>query len=430
MPVAETPLAVRSTGWLLIALVVVTPLVVTTDTRESFRTVKGLAAGWLALASLIACTWPVRALGRVSWRAAVDTPGVRAILPLLVVVLGGALSTRHPAHFSESAWDFTVGAVCLATWSVAMPSAVWRQVSPWAIGASVVVAALAVDQAWGVLGLLDGLGVTAPTERLAITSTLGNPGDVGASLVLPLLIACWRWPGSRGRTRLLLTMAIAVMATGLLVTATLAAVLAVMAGVLVLALQQTSSGTGGVPARRRVMAVVAILVVAILAGTAVTPVRSRVERVATALRQGDLNTVLTGRLDGWRVAAALVGTHPWTGVGQGGYVAEYASTKLQLVERGVTFHREQTQVMFDTPHNEYLSVAAEQGWPGLVALAWGIGVLGLAACRQRGDARALAVSSLAALGVLALAWFPMHVAAVAWPWVMLLAWVGRREEGA
>ena len=43
---------------------------------------------------------------------------------------------------------------------------------------------------------------------------------------------------------------------------------------------------------------------------------------------------------------------------------------------------------------------------------------------------ALASAGLIALGLLALAWFPMHVAAVAWPWLVWLAWIDRTGEEA
>ncbi len=45
---------------------------------------------------------------------------------------------------------------------------------------------------------------------------------------------------------------------------------------------------------------------------------------------------------------------------------------------------------------------------------------------QDGDHdRTLALGGLAALGVLSLAWFPLHVPSVAWPWLLFLAWIFR-----
>jgi hypothetical protein len=96
----------------------------------------------------------------------------------------------------------------------------------------------------------------------------------------------------------------------------------------------------------------------------------------------------------------------------------------------VTFLSEQQQVVMATPHNEALSVAAEQGVPGVIALAWAIWCAIASAARigverDHGHDRTLALSGLAALGVLSLASFPLHVPAIAWPWLLFLAWIFR-----
>ena len=148
-----------------------------------------------------------------------------------------------------------------------------------------------------------------------------------------------------------------------------------------------------------------------------------------------------------------------TGIGQGAFRAEYADTRLALEAQGVTFLAEQQQVVMATPHNEALSVAAEQGIPGLIALAWAMWCLFAAAARVGGTRvtlddskrvegtavaraeriassarleasdlahnRTLAASGLAALAVLSLVSFPLHVPAIAWPWLLFLAWIFR-----
>ncbi len=408
---------------LIVALLIGTAVVVTPSTKESFRLVKTLVGGWLALASLIAASWALRETGSVSWRALWARPIVRATLPFAVVVLTGALITDHPAHFREAAADFAIGAACLVGWSLTLPVAVLWRALQWTLLTGAIVAVLALDQALGLVGVLDGLGVRAPNARLAITSTLGNPGDVGASLVLPLVVALARLLAADARAPRspVLLVAIAVMSAGLLATTTLAALAAVAAAAFVLGGTVAFRTIGG----RRTMAVasLAILATVLVAG----PVRARVGRMADALGRGDVNAVLTGRLDGWRAAAAMTRAHPLTGVGQGGFRAAYADTRLALMDRGVPFFAEQDRVMFATPHNEALSVAAEQGWPGVAALAWALGVVGLAAARIRDRRdRLTAIAGLTALGTLSLAWFPMHVAAVAWPWLVFLAWVDAR----
>jgi O-antigen ligase len=143
------------------------------------------------------------------------------------------------------------------------------------------------------------------------------------------------------------------------------------------------------------------------------------------LTHGDVNALLTGRLDGWRVAVAMWERAPIVGVGQGAYRAEYADTRLALEARGVPFYREQQQVILATPHNEALSVAAEQGIPGLLALGWAVWWLFRAAVRLNS---ALAWAGIAALAVLCGVSFPLHVASVAFPWLLFFAWVFRASD--
>lgn len=424
------PASARWAWFVVVALLVVTPFIVAPESKESFRTIKMLVSGLLGLLSIAVANVGLDAPARVDWRALGRRLTVRALLPLALVVACGVLWTRHPAHFRESAADLAIGVACTIAWSLAFPAALLRRALLWSAGASAGVAILTLDQAFGLVGILDGLHVTAPTDRLAITATLGNPGDVGASLVLPLLVCLHAWPRAQGGwRRAALGGGIALMAAALFATTTLAAVAAIGAGVAALAWFAVKPKTTSPSVRWAAGA----LALALAAGAvlAVGPVRARVARVVAAARAGDLNTVLTGRLDGWRTAAELTRRSPLTGVGQGGFRAEYADSRLRLMDQGTPFYAEQTQVMFATPHNEFLSVAAETGWPGLLALAWGVWCVAVTTWRMRdGSNRALASAGVIALGLLALAWFPMHVAAVAWPWLVWLAWLDRisKEE--
>ncbi len=90
---------------------------------------------------------------------------------------------------------------------------------------------------------------------------------------------------------------------------------------------------------------------------------------------GDWNSVLTGRLDGWRAAVWMLGEHPFTGVGMGAYRTEFIPAKTALLRRGVAFFDEQVNIVFANAHNELLEVAAETGWPGLAALVLGLVLL-------------------------------------------------------
>jgi O-antigen ligase len=447
--------AQRSAAWVIVVLLMVTPLLVITSLKEGFRLPQGLAGGWLGLASLFAASFVLRDIESIPLHAAAwwRQPALRALTPLAAVVAAGALTTAHSAHFRAAFTDFAIGVACVVGWSLALSAPTLRRLLVWTIPPAVIVAALGVDQALGWFGTLDWLHVQAPTARLRITSTVGNPGDLAGLLVLPTLIAVEEIASASRRRRALLAGALIVMTTALIVTATLAAVAAIVVGLAVWTLPRLWPGADGVAVAPGTAAVVPVPVfrrrrmTVLLAGTLVlalavaglaasTPLRARVSEKVMQLASGDINALLTGRLDGWRAAWAMLRAEPVTGVGQGAFRAEYADTRLALEAQGVTFLSEQQQVVMATPHNEALSVAAEQGLPGLLALAWAMwvliasaGLVGAPPNRSDGSAsdrahdHTLAAGGLAALGVLSLVSFPLHVPAIAWPWLLFLAWV-------
>jgi O-antigen ligase len=432
------------TEFLITALLCVAPLLVVPTAKEAFRLGQGLATAWLGVASLAVASLRLRSVRpSVSLASLWRRPAIRAFVPLAIVVAASGWRTTHPWHFRASFADFAIGAACVVGWSLALSEDTLRQLLRWTIPVAAVVAALGIDQFAGWSGLLDSLRVDAPTARLALTSTVGNPGDLASLLVLPTLLALSRFREADGRTRLRLGAAIAIMVLTIALTATLAAIAAVVAGSTVwwwLSSDRHQHATAAGTRRRRL---IAALVVTIAIGAlgaiafAVAPLRARVGEKAGQLARGDINALLTGRLDGWRVAWKMLHDRPLTGVGQGAFRAEYADTRLVLAAQGVPFFAEQHQVILATPHNEALSVAAEEGLPGVAALGWAIWCLVAAACRARPESepqdavkqrRALAFAGLVALGILATFWFPLHVPAVAWPWLLFLSWLFSGSE--
>ena len=423
------PAPVRGAALVVGVLILVTPFIVAPAGKESFRLPQGLTAGWLALLSLALVFGPpggTRGLIVSIWRQS----ALRALAPLTVVVALGGWLTAHPVHFTAAFADFLIAVTCLVVWTMAIEAAVFWRLLGWTIVPGVIVAVLGLDQSFNWLGLLDWLQVQAPTERLRLTSTLGNPGDLAAFVVLPLLVALSRLARARRKQRFALVLAIVTMGAVLAITGTLAALTA--AGLAAAVQLGLAMRRRSLLDRRMALATAALVsAVAILA--VATPLGPRVSDKIGQLARGDVNAFLTGRLDGWRAAMDMLRRQPLSGVGHGAFRAAYADTRLALIERGVPVFAEQTNVMMATPHNEPLSVAAEQGAPGILALAWAVWCLYRAARRVSDDAeRATAWSGLAALAALATVWFPFHAPAVAWPWLLLLAWVFRKadESGA
>jgi O-antigen ligase len=411
--------------WLL---AVAPPFLLAPLAAESFRQPKLLASEWLALASLACLAWGLRRAARIGPADVWALPAARLALPALLVATAGLAFTRHPFHTRDALTDLWIGAAALVGWSAAVPGPRLERLLHALLWPATALAAFAILQFHGLWQPLRFLGL-ASTSRLAVTSLAGNPGDLGAFLVLPALVAQEalrrrgratageREPGGWGTAA-----ALAVCVYALFLTQTLAAVAALLAGSLLL--------WGTRLQRRRVPALLAggLLATALLV-VAVPPLRHRVAEKAREAVAGDWNSVLTGRLDGWRAAVWMLARHPLAGVGHGGYLPEFVPAKLALIDRGARFFPDPTLSVFANAHDEFLTVGAEWGLPGLLAVAWGLWTLLGALRRLEPEERVLAGAGTAALAVLALVDFPFHVALVAYPALLFLSWVLRRRAG-
>lgn len=396
------------------ALVIISPFLVIAG-KESFRLPKLMVAEWLGLASVLCLAWNFRAGSlRDAWRL----PAVRAVLPSLLVATAGMWTTVHPLHVREALFDLWIGAACLVGWSAGFERERLERLLRGLIWTAAVLALVGILQFHGIWEPLKLAGIEYD-ERLGITSFAGNPGDLSSYLVLPSLIALWM-VFSSPRRRWVAAVPLALCLYGLALTQTLASLAAVASGAVVLALL-------ALPRRKVLAGLAAAAVLGTVLVLAVAPLRVRVTGKLRGLAEGDLNEVLTGRLDGWRAALWMMGEHPLAGVGHGAYLPEYVPAKLALLDRGVEFLPGQVTPVFDNAHNEVLNAGAEWGVPGLLALAWGFWVLLRTALRKE-DNRALVWSGLTALLVLSLAYFPFHVAMVAFPALLFLAWVFREER--
>jgi len=431
--------------WLL---AVVPPLYFAPAAKDPFRLPKLMLAEWLAIASLVPLAWALRRVEAVRWRDLWRQPGLRVVLPLVAVATASLATSVHPLHVREGLADLWIGAACLVGWSAALPGGRLERVLVGLLWPATALAVIGILQFHG-LHLL----AVAPARggaRYAVTSTAGNTGDFAAFLVLPCLIAQWRLArgaAAAGRWGWLAA-ALALCVYAIAVTQTLAALAALLAGSLTLWFGTLRRG--GASLRWLAAACAAAALLAAAAVVAVPALRGRVAEKWSQARRGEWNHVLTGRLDGWRTALWMLSEHPWAGVGQGAFRAEFVPAKLALLDRGAAFLSGEQQ-NFVNAHDEALEVGADLGVPGLLALAWALAVLvpaarlrvvpaaghasgdpgdpgapgGRAAQRVLGADGAFAAGGLAALGVLCLVDFPFRVALVAFPALLFLAWVLR-----
>ncbi len=270
------------------------------------------------------------------------------------------------------------------------------------------------------------LPVEAPEPRFHATGWIGNPGDVGAALVIPALLAASSL--ARGQRRLFSGAALAACVAGLASAGTLAPLVAFAAGAALLV---------ALDVRRRLLPAV-LAGAAVLALLAATGVASR---ALEKLTSGTIAELTTQRDIGVLAAVETIRAHPLLGTGPGGFASDFVRARLAAEERvGRRLIHRSASSHFDNAHCDPLTVAAEAGVPAALALAAALGTLltGLfGATRREGHGpsgnRVPAETLLppfAAILVLSLANFPIQIVPVSGPFALLaglaLARVGGR----
>ena len=393
----------RAGFWLAVALVLVVPLVWSSECLEAFRVPKRELA--FALWATLATLFVARNLGGAAWRD--PWWAVWA-----AVAAGAALSAPTSGH---------PGVVLVRTVPFVLAALGWGALRQ--LGdrhrtrlAVLVVAAGTLQAALTALLLLPSFQPAAfgRIDRFAgrymWIGTLGNPADVGVFLVLPLLLAA-ALALSRKRRRWAPAAAAGLMLLVLLGTRTLSAAIALACG-------------GGVllwrllPRRLRLPAAAGVAVV-MAAAAFVGPLAPRVKSAVNEFRRGGWTSIGSGRGAGYAAALGMVAARPLTGVGFGLFESNsFAFQDEDVLARRARMLRLETA--FGQAHNDVLQHAAETGLLGVLLVA---AAITWAARRSPRGASALPVRLplLAAAVPLALLQFPTHLAATAAQWTVLAA---------
>lgn len=423
----SAPWALWLSRWLPVLLLVTLPaLFVAPAAKESFRLPKLLLSETLGLVSLLLLAVRLRSVGRIELRRVLRHPAMVAVLPLLLVATAGLLTSAYPLHVRQALASLWIAAACLVGWTFALRPGEHRRILAALALPAVVLCLIALGQFHELFEPFDFR--EALKERISVTSLAGGAFDLAGYLLLPALYAQIRLRQDRGARRWAWAGALALFAYTILLTQTLSVIVALVAASLVLWLIL-------LPWRRTAAAAALVAVVGVGLAFAIEPLRVRMERKFQSFATGDVSRALTGRLDGWRTALWMFDERPWTGVGHGAYRAEFGAARMALAEGGWRFYEHQHQTYFVNAHNEILEAAAEWGIPGCLALAWAIWRLLLRLGRQRrcrgpggrrpGGRAAVALmwAGTAALAIMALTNFPLRIALVAYPYLLLLSWI-------
>lgn len=407
--------------------------------------------------TLVALTLPFFVLVLASAEATRDAKLAAQSAGAFLVLLGLAFGSRAPgaqAAWSPAAWRSGMTlAAALALFLASFASGLANDRDP--LDALALLPALAL-MVWGatasgetsarralsllvVCGAVTGilatlqrfagllrLPVEAPEPRFHATAWIGNPGDVGAALVIPALLAASSL--ARGQRRLASGTALAACALGLASAGTLAPLAAFASGAALLV---------ALDLRRRLLAgfLAGAAALALLVGTGVA------SRAMEKLASGNVAELTTQRDIGVLAALETIRTHPLLGTGPGGFAADFVRARLEAEKRtGRRFVHRSTSSHFDNAHCDPLTVAAEAGTPAAAALIAGLGALLaslLGAVRRErsvspSDDRVPAESllpALAAILVLSLANFPVQIVPVSGPFALLAGLALARTGG-
>jgi O-antigen ligase len=235
--------------------------------------------------------------------------------------------------------------------------------------------------------------------------TFGNPNWAAAFLlaIVPICLALRRDSAS-GRSRSWLLALAVLIGLAVIGTRSKGGILALTAGIAIFTILEP-----GIHSRVRWMTVSAA---AIAAGGVLA--------IAAA---GQLSTVswIRGRVFLWKAALPMLAERPWTGVGLGGFPAEYPTGAARVIAGNPTAFMPLNTIEF--LYNEPLQLAVEGGVPAAALFAALLG-LSLHAAFRRGDNLSRGVGSgLAALSLHSLVDAPLQIPATAMLFWLMLGWI-------
>lgn len=403
-PADRTPSLLRII-WSVVALgATMTPLIVSRSGREAFRVEKEVVyeaeAIVLGALLLIALVWHGRRFFEpLSRQRPVLIVAACAVAWTAITTL---TSTNRTLSWPSLVWVASCAVVFIATLLVARiaPGILLGAVLVGAVF-NAVIAVLQRQNIYNPFAFQPGL-----TLRLRVTAMVGNPNDTGTYLMFSLVVAVALLLVLRGARAAVVAVATAVIATGLLATETLTAIVATAAALLVLF----------IVAGRRRRALALLIAAGALAGSILfAPVRARYVSVYQLARSGNFFEASSSRLPAFIACWRMFREHPVTGVGPGCFAWWYMPHKAQL-------NRENPEMLrlpenFGQAHNDHLQILATTGAPGYAIFVAGLGILALRGRKTSGEhwasrfARLAAPSLAAASAVVTLAQFPLELAA-------------------
>lgn len=238
------------------------------------------------------------------------------------------------------------------------------------------------------------------------TALLGNPNIVGSYMVLMAVIFAAAAVRSGGARRAWQAFGALTAATGVLVSQTRTAVIALVAGVFLLAIGRSM--------KRAIIVLTAVVALLGIAAALKMPAITKLLKLPRTVAARGVMYATSGRALPALVALEMIRDHPVTGLGPGTFKAQYMSYALPVID-GRQLPAGIVSVNYGEAHNDHLQIVAETGFPGyLLFLALVVVLVSRIRATQGRDprervARGMIVPLAGTLLVLCLAQFPLYV---------------------
>jgi O-antigen ligase len=391
-------------GWLTVVLLVAVPLAVTPGLIDRYRVIKeslsrahGILAG-LGLVVALAFAGTTRFREMLRERAVVAVAGCGVLWAIVTTVV-----STHRAYSMESLITFLTGVLVFASAWYAAP-----RIPLLALDLLVPVVLLNT-----LLVTLQEYGIYQPFHsdpgvgpHVRSTALLGNPNIVGSSMVLMAVIFAAAAVRSGGARRAWQAFGALTAAAGVLVSQTRTAMIALVAGVILLAI--------GRSVKRAVIVVAAAAALLGIATALRMPAITKLLALPQAIAARGVVYATSGRVLSALVALEMIRDHPVTGLGLGTFKAQYMPYAVPVID-GRQLPPGIVSVNFGEAHNDHLQLIAETGFPGyLLFLALVVVLVSRIRATPGRDpreqvARGLIVPLAGTLLVLCLAQFPLYV---------------------
>lgn len=403
---------------LVTVTIAVVPFAVTPDLLDRYRVLKesivrgeGILAGVL-LAAALAFT------GSKRFRELLRERAVTAVAAAGVAwaIITATVSTHRVHSIDSLVTMLTCALVFLAAWYAA--PRISLLVLDLLVPAVIANVALATVQEYGIYQPFynDPL---LPTHITA-TGLIDNPNVVGSYMTLAAVTFAAATTAVRGWRRWLYVFGAAWAIGGVLVSQTRTALIALIFGLLLLAVGRSVK-----------RAAVVLAAVAVLFGSGVVlrnPAVMSVLAIPERARTESIEVATSGRAAPIAAGMQMFLDHPVTGVGPGAFKYHFMAYKTEIVQRFPRALRGTTATNFAEVHNDHVQLLAETGLPGY-ALFLAFIVVGIRAVRvpdsldslsmaekgvarldvRASAARAIVIPLAGTLLVLCLAQFPLYV---------------------